>query len=313
MREVPELLVQKCRELGDEGREWLVGLDNLIEELQRDWQITVGSSLVGGSEGYVAEAETKDGSEAVLKIVMPEMAGNASFINEVSVLRAADGSGYAQLLADDIERRAMLMERLGGSLRDMGMKPMEQMGIICSTLKQAWLHLPPESLVRSGAGVADSYAEFITTLWEELNGPCSRSALDLALDFARSRKVAFDPKIAVLAHGDAHSGNTLLDRRASSETELKFKFVDPDGLAAEPAYDLGVLMREWIEEIVEEPIPGGLERRTRLARLTGVDGQAIWEWGFIQCMSTGLFLVQLGQKQLGAQMLSVADAWSKVR
>jgi streptomycin 6-kinase len=49
---------------------------------------------------------------------------------------------------------------------------------------------------------------------------------------------AHDDERAVLVHGDVHEWNALQAPGGG------FKLVDPDGLVAEPEYDLGVLMRE---------------------------------------------------------------------
>jgi streptomycin 6-kinase len=46
-----------------------------------------------------------------------------------------------------------------------------------------------------------------------------------------------------------------------------------------------------------------------LATLTGVDETAIWEWGFIERVSTGLLATELGMAEAPG-MLAVADAWS---
>ncbi len=304
-------VLQKCRTLGETGLEWLAALGNLIEELERDWQITVGASLEGGSAGYVAQARTKEGTDVILKIAMPEMDGNGVFACEVLTLQMADGRGYVRLLAHDFNRRAMLQERLGISLAELGLPTKDQIEIICSTLKKAWVPVPPASPIQSGAQTAEDLSKFITELWEDLNRPCSKSSFDLALSFAQSRKAAFDPKTSVLVHGDAHSGNTLLDAYGKMDSLPQCKFIDPDGLIAEPAYDLGILMREWMEELTEDPVGKALERCAYLHFLTGVDRQAIWEWGFIQCMSTGLFLIRLGEEQSGIQMLKVAEEWSE--
>jgi len=68
----------------------------------------------------------------------------------------------------------------------------------------------------------------------------------------------------VLVHGDVHEWNAL-------EADGGFKLVDPDGLLAEPEYDLGIIMRE-------DPLEGDLhERAGRLAHSTGLDATAIWE------------------------------------
>ncbi len=49
---------------------------------------------------------------------------------------------------------------------------------------------------------------------------------------------AHDDERAVLVHGDVHEWNALQAPGGG------FKLVDPDGLLAEPEYDLGVVMRE---------------------------------------------------------------------
>jgi len=137
------------------------------------------------------------------------------------------------------------------------------------------------------------------------------TALDTALSFAQARARACDPEIAVLVHGDAHNGNTLQTLSQNSQTPSSFKLIDPDGLVAEAAYDLGVLMRGWIDELTADPVRLGLERCAYLSHLTGADTQATWQWGFIQCMSTGLLLIRVGQEPSGIQMLKVAEAWTR--
>jgi hypothetical protein len=54
---------------------------------------------------------------------------------------------------------------------------------------------------------------------------------------------------------------------------------DPDGLLAEPAYDLGVLMRGWSAPLLQaDPVRAGRDRCAHLSRLTGISPQPIWEW-----------------------------------
>lgn len=305
---VPKPVRQKVATLGAEGQRWLAGLGDLIEELEREWQVIVGPALTGGSEAYVATARTRDGSEAILKVAMPEMDGNTVLAQEVTALTIADGHGYVRLLRYDLSRRALLLERLGRPLREMGYSTRTQIGIICTTLRESWVHIPSGSQLSSGASMAEWLSNFIADLWEKLGCPCSQRALDMAFSFAQTRAGAFNPETAVLVHGDAHSGNILQDL---SHAQSSFKFIDPDGLVAEPAYDLGIPMRDWIDELIADPVRLGRERCAYLSHLTATDMQAIWEWGFIQCMSTGLLLIRVGQEQAGIQMLMVADAWVK--
>lgn len=109
----------------------------------------------------------------------------------------------------------------------------------------------------------------------------------------------------MLVHGDAHGNNTLQDL----SEENAFKLVDPDGIFYEKAYDLGVLMREWTEEYHEAPLRKGLERCRYLHMLTCVPAQAVWEWGYLQTVSTAFVLLQIGQEKQGRAMLDVAEAW----
>jgi streptomycin 6-kinase len=111
------------------------------------------------------------------------------------------------------------------------------------------------------------------------------------------RVAAHDDERAVLVHGDVHQWNAL---RAGTG----FKLVDPDGPLAEAEYDLGVLMREDPLELMH----GDPRERSRwLARRCGRDAEAIWEWGVVERVSTGLLAIKIGLQPIGDQMLTVAD------
>lgn len=135
--------------------------------------------------------------------------------------------------------------------------------------------------------------------------PCSRKVIKQAFSYLQSREKAGSPEEFVLLHGDAHARNTL--KELSGEG---FKLIDPDGIIYEKAYDLGVLMREWVEEYDLEPLRKGKERCRYLCRLTGVSEEAIWEWGYLQTVSTAFVLLQIGQEEAGQKMLRVAECWA---
>jgi streptomycin 6-kinase len=101
----------------------------------------------------------------------------------------------------------------------------------------------------------------------------------------------------VLVHGDVHQWNALRSGDG-------FKLVDPDGLLAEPEYDLGILMREDPVELLHgDPY----ERARWLAWRCGLDAAAIWEWGAIERVSTGLLCTRVGLQPGGREMLAAAD------
>jgi streptomycin 6-kinase len=162
----------------------------------------------------------------------------------------------------------------------------------------------------SGADEARWLSELIAATWEEVNRPCSRRVVDQALAFAETREAAFDPEAAVLVHGDGHSANALQDP-GHPPSPPRFKLADPDGLLAEPAYDLAIPMREWNRGLLDgDAARLGRERYAHLSRLTGVDPRGIWKWGFVERMSTGLLALQVDADPSERGMLTVAQAWA---
>ena len=273
---------------------WLRGLPSLVASLEREWGIRVGDVFEGGTEAFVAAATLRDGTVAVLKLVMPRRSGEAD--HEIAVLRHCAGEGCVLLLRDDPGRGALLLERLGPSLYDLGVPVEERHEILCATARQVWR--PAAGLgLPTGAGKARGLAAWIQRAWESIGRPCSEAAVDYALNCSRRREQEYDPERAVLVHGDVHQWNALRSGEG-------FKLVDPDGLLAEPEYDLGIVMREDPTELVAG---NPWARAERLAALTGTDATAIWEWGVVERVSTGLLGVQVGLQPVAGQMLRAAE------
>ena len=67
-------------------------------------------------------------------------------------------------------------------------------------------------------------------------------------------------------------------------------------------------MREWNSELLlGSPVSEAKQRCQLLAELSAVDHHAIWQWGFIERVSTGLVLLQIGMREEGSEYLTVAD------
>jgi streptomycin 6-kinase len=291
--DVPEVVRAKALQAG--AGAWLAELPDLVAELEREWGITVGRAYDDPTEAYVAEAVLADGTPAVLKLLVPRP-GQAA--DEITVLRLADGAGCVRLLASDAGRSALLLDRLGPSLYELGLPYARRLEIMCGLAARLWRPVPDVDLC-TGAEKGRWLIEHIEAMWAQLDGPCSRAAVDHALTCAERRIAAHSPERAVLVHGDVHQWNTLQTRDGG------FALVDPDGLLAEPEYDLGVLMREDpVELMAGDP----RERARGLAARTGCDPVAIWEWGVIERVSTGLLATAIGLQPVGAQMLRAADA-----
>jgi streptomycin 6-kinase len=304
--DIPAVVRNKAVAVGA-GR-WLDDLPGLIASLERDWQITVGRPFPDATEAFVAAAvpSAEAGPSAaaepssVLKLMIPRAGDHAR--NEITVLRLAGGDGCARLLRTDEARGALLLERLGRPLVQLALPLARRHEILCATAALLWRPAPGCGLP-TGADKGRWLSDSITAAWLELDRPCSERAVEHALACAARRVAAHDDERAVLVHGDVHQWNVL-----EAGADLGFKLVDPDGLLAEAEYDLGVVMREDPVEL-RHGDPG--ERARWLARRCGLDAAAIWEWGVVERVSTGLLCTRIELQPVGREMLSTADYVSR--
>lgn len=297
--DVPPVVANKAKAVG--AHHWLASLASLVAGVEADWDLRVGRAYPDATEAFVAEAVRGDGTPAVLKLVVPRDVDAIG--NELTALRHASGRGLVALLEADLDRGALLLERLGPMLRDLGLPLRRRHEILCAAAAQVWrpaggLGLP------TGADKARWLADFVATTWDDLDHPCSEAAVAHALSCAERRGAAHDDERAVLVHGDVHQWNAL-------EADDGFKLVDPDGLLAEAEYDIGVIMREDPEELLADADP--MARAHELAELSGRDAVAIWEWGVVERVSTGLLCLRDGIEPIGSQMLAAADAIASSR
>jgi streptomycin 6-kinase len=291
--EVPDAVRNKARAAGVD--DWLERLPAIVSSLEADWSIIVGRPFAGGSEAFVAEATRADGTSAILKVRVPGVGNESS--HEAMVLRLVGGQGCPALFRHDPDRGALLMERLGRPMFELGLPLARRLEILCDTAARIWRPAPDCGLP-TGAEKARWLADFIARLWEELDHPCSEKAVEHALVSAARREQAHRDEKAVLVHGDVHQLNAL-------QSGGGFKLVDPDGLLAEAEYDLGVLMRgDPVELVAGDPF----ERALWLANRTGLDPVATWEWGVIERVSTGLLCTQIHVQPLGTDTLRAAEA-----
>ena len=314
---LPAEVRSRALELGEQGARWLAGLDDMAADFESNWGLKLGDVLSGGTEALVIEAlvletetETEtvmeEGGLAVLKFGLP---GSADIATEVKAFKLVAGEGYAKLLRYDLDANALLLERLGPQLGSEDRSTESQIHIICETLQRSWLKLSEPSGLMTGQEKAEWLAECIERGWQKYGKPCSKKAAYRALDFCRERADDFRLDNAFLIHGDAHSQNLLaVPGSGSGSGSGEYRFVDPDGLCAEKACDLAVPMREWSEELIQGATARLARQRCNLlSKLTGEDEHAIWQWGYMERISTALVLLSIDRKKDAELMLAVAE------
>jgi streptomycin 6-kinase len=292
MIELPEVVRNRAVAAGEER--WIDELPDLVASLAEDWEIEIGAQFDEGTEALVTEAIMADGTPAVLKVLVRRSAGVAD--HEATVLRIAAGVGCPVLYRDDPARGALLMERLGPSLFRFGLPYEQRLPILCDAASMIWRPANDRGLP-TGAIKAAWLMEFIIEMWSELDEPCSQRTVEHAIACAQRRLDAHDDERAVLVHGDVQQWNAL-------HSGDGFKLVDPDGLLAEPEYDLGVILRED----PDEPLAADPETTSRwMADRCGLDADAIFEWGVVERVSTGLLATRIDLQPVGRKMLTLAD------
>ncbi|HNO66370.1 MAG TPA: aminoglycoside phosphotransferase family protein [Tepidiformaceae bacterium] len=289
---VPDAVRNKAALAGLDG--WLDALPGIVAGLEAEWGFTTGAPFLDGSEAFVARVTRSDGTPAVLKVLLPR--DDAIALHEITVLQLAGGEGCARMFASNLARGAMLLERLGPSLSTLNLPADERQAILCATARRVWRPAAGWGLP-TGAEKGRWLIDYIIETWEALGRPCSEQAIAYAVSCAERRIAAHDDERSVLVHGDIHQWNAL-------QAPGGFKLVDPDGLLAEAEYDLGVIMREDPVQLLQgDPH----ERSRRLARLTGCDERATWEWGAAERVSTAFVLLGIGFESVGREMLAAAE------
>lgn len=292
MLDIPDEVRNKV--IAEGNSPWLDELPVVVESLAQEWSLAIGATLRGGHAALVVEATLADGTAAVLKVGVPGTQRDLAF--EATALRLADGDGCASLLRVDLDRDALLLERLGAALYDVVPDPATRHDMLCDVAVRFWRPVGRGVDLPTGADKAREYSELLPRLWEETGRACSRATVEDALACMERRRRAHDDRDAVLVHGDVHDLNVL------QAIDGSFKLIDPVGLHAEPACDLGTIIRC-------SPDAGDdlRARARRLATRSGVDAVAIWEWGTIHRVISGLYSRKIGLQPFGDLLLAQAD------
>lgn len=305
MIELPQKVLDKLSNTSD-AQEVLKSLKERVKNLEQKRHIKITSSLEGGTSALVALIATTEQQKIIAKIPLRTVDIGAEFANEIKALKFEKGKAYVKLLDFEEELNIAFLEQLGAPLGTLDFSINEQIEIICRTLQTSWLVVDDVTQFSNTLDLVEWFTNYINLTWQDLNQPFSKKILDKVNCFIEERRKAFSIDKLRLVHGDAHNFNILQAEQGNNE---RFKLIDPDGIVAEPAYDLGVLMREWIDELLIEPQKNLLTRLNLLQRLTGIEKEAIWQWGLIQTLATALVLQQSNQIEEGQKLLKLARFW----
>ena len=272
---IPAELARTAAEVqGAAGLAWLDRLPATVAECARRWSLAVGPPFARLSYNYAAPAVRADGRAAVLKVFLP----GGEFRAEAEALRLFDGRGAARLLAADLDRGALLLERLepGTPLTEIA-DAAETAAIAAGVMRRLWRPAPPDHPFPSVADWVRGMAERAPRL-AAAGGPVPAGWLDEALTlFAGLDAAGVEP---VLLHGDLHPGNVLA---AGREPWLA---IDQKGVVGELAAEPGALLLNLMPQVLAAPRPGRALARLvdQLAAELGLDRERLQAWSVVRAV-----------------------------
>ena len=278
---------------GDDGRRWLAGLPMLIEDIARDWELTVGPPYPL-SFNFVAPVRRAGGSPGVLKLG-PAEAGHIA--READTLGFLGGRGAVEVLARDDKRGALLLERAepGVTLRTLVPEHDGQATAVLVDLMRR-LHRPaPAGLMLEE--ISSRVAAFDAHLARYPgDDPIPRALVERARELWA--ELCASASRRVVLHGDLHHENVLA---ASREPWLA---IDPHGALGDPGYEVGAVLYNPFDgdEPVLELLPARVEQ---FADGLGMSVDRVVAWGFVQAVLFEVWGAEGGDAEPG-QALRVA-------
>jgi streptomycin 6-kinase len=276
---------------GEAGARWLADLPSVLAGIARDWELRVGEPF-DLTYHYVIAVTTARGAPAVLKLGVP---GGGSLAEEAPALAAFDGRGAARLLRADLDRGALLLERVRPGDRARDLVPARDaeatsaaVGVMRLLQRPAAGDCPlPDVLTQAAA-----FDRYLTAFPD--GGPLPRDRVVRAAGLMR--ELCASAPARVLLHGDLHHDNIL---RATREPWLA---IDPHGLSGDPGYEVGSLLFN--------PDPGDRDaaltalvpaRVEQLAAELAMPRERVVAWGFVKAVLSDVWT---------AETWSPGDSWS---
>lgn len=211
---------------GEAGQAWVDGLPSLLAEFGDRWEVDVGAPFPNLSYNFVAPGVDRDGNDLVLKAGFPS--DSPESLGEMHALEHYGGTGAIRLLACDIGRRVLLLERAmpGTMLVDV---PEGEATVVAAHLMRS-LHRPPTDASLFGR-LANWVAGFgrLRARFDRGTGPLPADMIERAERIGAELLDSVTEEVVL--HGDLHHFNIL-----SSDRE-PWLAIDPKGIVGDPNYD----------------------------------------------------------------------------
>ena len=286
---LPEAFRRTVRGAFPEGAAWLESLPSRIEQCEHRWHVRIAGEPFDLSFNYVAPARTAEGRDVVVKIGVPR----PELESEIRTLRLYGGGAAVELLDADEHQGMLLLERARPACKLSDVRDDEQATVIAArVMRDLWRPLPAGHTFPA----AKHWAAGLGRLRRRFGGgtgPFEARLVEAAESLFEELPASGAP--SVLVHGDLHHFNIL------SATRRPWLAIDPKGLAAEPAYDVGALLRN---PSPDRYLDAAVQRRRveLLAAELGLDRHRVAGWGVAQAVLSAWWHYEDGGAGWGSAM-----------
>jgi streptomycin 6-kinase len=282
MVEIPSILASNIIEVhGDRGREWLDQLPSLIDSIEAIWSIQVRQPFDSLTYHYVVPVTTRDGTEAILKLGIPD----SHFNQEVECLRRYGGEGAVQIFEVNTTLGAMLLERIrpGSNLTEVD--ECEAMDATVNVMER--LHRAKITDIKLPTVHVWSHGfQRLRDMFEGGTGPLPEQVVMEAEKLFVELALSTDSP--VLLHGDLHHGNILASEHSG------WVAIDPQGVIGEACYELGAFFRNPMPELLSWPDLEEVmtKRAVYFSERTGFHPERILAWAFSQAVLSAIWSIE---------------------
>lgn len=264
---LPNQLLRLTREEG--GQWWIETVPGLAAEAAGLWDLRkLGEPFADSSVSLVLPAELPDGRGVVLKLQFP---GRES-AHEAAALELWGGDGAVQLVAQDTDRNALLIERCQPGVHLSTAEANEGIAVMADLLPRLWKPAgEPFTTLRSEA---ELWKQGLTERWEAAGRPFERRLLDAAIDSLND--LADTQGEQVLLHQDLHGDNVLAAEREP------WLAIDPKPLVGEREFAVAPIVRSYELGHSREAV---WKRLDQLTSELGLDRERARLWSFAQTLA----------------------------
>lgn len=262
-----------------EGKSWMAALPSVLQDLARQWNLSTSGDLFRHGYSAVVVFVGQGSRSLALKLAWPPQQVRA----EAQALAAWRGRGVVELVACDVPRGALLLERLNAS-RSLAAIPLaeaaEAAGALVRTLAVETSGSFPELRI-----TACQLAATLKARQRSLQHPVPARWIILAVQLAED--LAQDPG-RWLVHTDLHYDNIL----ASERPGQPWVAIDPTAAVGAPERSVAELLWTRVDELPgPRAITGLLDMLVKAGRLDQTKAIA---WGFVRSIDYWLWALDSG-------------------